>query len=103
MMADDPVFADERAGGIQDDLRRRIVALLLDQGDLIASDAVATFSYAGSESLDVDYCRPVGRLLVQLLASAVRDTRIAPRVDLLADLHRLVIERSLPADQLYTF
>jgi hypothetical protein len=49
---DDPVFADERAEGIQDDLRKRVVSLLLDRAELITADAAALFSHSGPESLD---------------------------------------------------
>ena len=102
MAADDPVFADERAAGIQDDLRQRIVSLLLRRSDMVTADAIAIFPYCGAELLNVEYCHQLGHLLVQLLASTVRDARLDPRVGPVADLHRLVLERSLPVDQLFT-
>ena len=46
-----------------------------------------SFPYSGVESLDADYCRRVGQYLAQLLAFAIRDGRVDPRSNLIADLH----------------
>ena len=59
MPAGDPLFADERTSGAQDDLRQRIAQLLLERLDIITADTVLIFPYTGVESLDADYCRRV--------------------------------------------
>ena len=103
MPAGDPLFADERGSRIQDDLRQQIADLLLQRVDMITTDTVAIFPYTGVESLDADYCRRVGQHLTQLLACAVRDGRVDPRGNLIADLHRVVIDRTLSIERLFTF
>src|ERR1043166_2164047 len=103
-MADnDKVFADEASAHIQADLRLQVAATLLDRADVISADAVAIFPYSASEPLDADYCRRLGSVLTLLLAFAVRDGRIDSRGSFVADLHRLVLDRMLPLDQLFTF
>ena len=103
MSAGDPLFADERTSGAQDDLRQRIAQLLLERLDIITADAVLIFPYTGVESLDGDYCRRVGQQLAQLLAFAIRDGRIDPRGKFVADLHRVVLDRGLSVERLFTF
>ena len=103
MRAGDPLFDDERASGVQDDLRQQIADLLLQQVDMITTDTVAIFPYTGIDSLDADYCRRVGQHLAQLLALAVRDGRVDPRGNLIADLQRVVIDRALSIERLFTF
>jgi diguanylate cyclase (GGDEF)-like protein len=103
MPAGDPLFADERASGVQDDLRQQVADLLLERVDQITTDTVAIFPYTGVESLDSDYCRRVGQHLARLLAVAVRDGRVDPRGNLTADLHRVVIDRALSVERLFTF
>jgi diguanylate cyclase (GGDEF)-like protein len=103
MPVGDPLFADERASGVQDDLRQQVADLLLERVDQITTDTVAIFPYTGVESLDSDYCRRVGQHLAQLLAVAVRDGRVDPRGNLTADLHRVVIDRALSVERLFTF
>ena len=100
---DSESFAGEAGAGPQDDLRRRISAVLLDRADAVSADAVAMFPFSGAETLDTDYCQRIGRLLLQLLASAVRDGRLDPRGGFATDLHRVVLERNLPIDKLFTF
>jgi len=103
-MADnDKVFADEASAHIQADLRQQVAATLLDRADVISADAVAIFPYSASEPLDADYCRRLGSVLTLLLAFAVRDGRIDSRGSFVADLHRLVLDRMLPLDQLFSF
>ena len=103
MSGGDPLFADERTSGAQDDLRQRIAQLLLERLDIITADTVLIFPYTGVESLDADYCRRVGQQLAQLLAFAIRDGRIDPRGKFVADLHRVVLDRGLSVERLFTF
>ena len=103
MAARDTTFGGERTGLVQDELRQEISAAIVEQADLITSDTVAIFPYSGSEQLDADYCLGVGRLLTQLLALSVRDGWLDARGGLVGDLHRTVLERSLPAERLFTF
>jgi diguanylate cyclase (GGDEF)-like protein len=102
-MASDSAYADEANGNIQDDLRQQTSAILLDRVEDITADTVAIFPYSGAEALDSDYCRRVGLLLAQLLAIALRDGRLDPRGGFVADLHRVVLERALSMERLFTF
>ena len=99
----DPLFADERAGRVQDDLRQQIAHLLLERLEIITTDTVAIFPYSGVESLDSDYCRRIGRQLAQLLAFAVRDGRVDPRGSFIAELQSAVVDRALAVERLFTF
>src|SRR4051812_12865611 len=103
MPAGDPLFADEHANAVQDDLRQKIADHLLDRRDPIVADAVAIFPYTGIERLDADYCRRVGQQLTQLLAFAIRDGRVDPRGKFVADLYRVVLDRALSVERLFTF
>lgn len=102
MVDNDPGFAGDDAS-VQDDLREKTTARLLEHLEPVAADAVAIFPFSGSEALDPDYCNRVGHLLVRLLAYAVRDGRLDPRGGFVADLHRVVQERSLTMERLFTF
>jgi diguanylate cyclase (GGDEF)-like protein len=99
----DPLIGNQRASGVQDDLRQQIAHLMVERLETITTDTGAIFPHSGVEGLDADYCRRVGRQLAQLLASAVRDGRIDPRGGLLAELHRVVVERALSIERLFTF
>jgi diguanylate cyclase (GGDEF)-like protein len=103
MGTDDPVFESESGVPLQDDLREQVTAVLLDHVETITSDTVAIFPFSGTEALDGDYCHRLGHLLTQLLAYAVRDGRLDPRGGGVADLHRLVLERALTMERLFTF
>src|SRR3954462_382981 len=96
------VYADEAGGDVKDDLRQQTSSVLLDRVDAVTADTVAIFPYSGADTLDADYCRRLGLLLTQLLATAVRDGRLDPRGGSVADLHRLVHERGVPMDRLFT-
>ena len=99
----DPAFDDEGAP-IRSDLRQQIAALLLDRANTISWDAVGVLPFtSGTEQLDAEYCHRVGIRLGELLAFAIRDGRLEARSGLVADLHRMVLERSLPIEQLFTF
>jgi len=99
----DPLFAGERAGHVQDDLRQQIAHLLLERLEIVTADTVAIFPHSGVESLDSEYCRRVGRQLAQLLAFAVRDGRIDPRGGSIAKLHGVVVDRAISVERLFTF
>ena len=99
---DEPAFAGEAAANLQDDLRQRISSVLLNRIDFVTADTVAIFPYSGTESLDSDYCARLGRLLVELLAIAVRDGRLDARSGFVADLHRSSLERALSIERLFT-
>jgi diguanylate cyclase (GGDEF)-like protein len=103
MPAGDPLFADEHARGLQDGLRHRIAALLVQRLDTITADAVTIFPYSGADNLDPEYCRRIGHQLAQLLAFAVRDGRVDPRGRLVADLQGVAGDRKLSTSRLFTF
>ena len=102
-MDSESAYADQAGGHVQDDLRQQTSSVLLERVDVITADTVAIFPYSGAETLDTDYCRRLGLLLTQLLAAAVRDGRLDARGGLVADLHRVVLERSLSMERLFTF
>jgi diguanylate cyclase (GGDEF)-like protein len=99
----DGVFGDEDGGQMQDDLRQRISALILDRASLLVGDTVAIFRFSGTEPLESEYCSRVGHLLVQLLASAIREGKADARSGFVADLHQQTIERHLAIERLFTF
>src|SRR5581483_1713649 len=103
MDSQDPAFSGDEGAQVQDDLRQQISSILLEQIDLITADTVAIFPYSGSESLDSEYCSRIANLLVRLLAMAVRDAKLEPRGGLVADLHRVILERGLAMERLFTF
>jgi diguanylate cyclase (GGDEF)-like protein len=86
-----------------EDLRHQIATLLLDRSAPVTADMVAIFPFSGAETLSPEYCRRLGALLVQLLAFAVRDGRVDARGGFVADLHHMVLERTLPAERLFGF
>jgi diguanylate cyclase (GGDEF)-like protein len=102
-MASGPGFGDEETGSAQRDMRQQIADALVERGNVITADAVAIFPFSGAETLDADVCGRVGRLLVQLLAAAVRDGRLDPRGGVVSDLHQIVLERGLSMERLFTF
>jgi diguanylate cyclase (GGDEF)-like protein len=97
-----PAFGDDD-NGIQTDLRHKISLALLASIEIITADTVAIFPFTGVEALDTEYCGRLGHLLIHLLASAVRDTRIDARGVFMADLHRTILERTLSIEQLFSF
>jgi len=103
MPEDDSIFADDRLDGAQKDLRQRVAGVLLARVEIVTADAVTVFPYSGADRLDTEYCYRVGHLLAQLLVFAVRDGRVDARGGFVADLHRVVLERALPIDRLFTF
>jgi diguanylate cyclase (GGDEF)-like protein len=87
----------------QDDLRRRISATLLARVDAVAADAVSIFPFGGGDAVNPDQCNRLGRLLAELLACAVGEGHLDVRSEAVSDLHRLVLECSLPAETLFGF
>jgi diguanylate cyclase (GGDEF)-like protein len=102
MDASETTFGDE-AGKLPEDLRQQIAATLSDQAEIITADTVAIFPYSGSEELDSEYCHRIGQVLTQLLAFAIRDGRLDARAGLVSDLYRIIGERSLSVERLFTF
>ena len=102
-MDTDSAYADEANGHIQSDLRQQTAALLLERVETVTADTVAIFPYSGADTLDTDYCRRLGLLLTRLLAIAVRDGRLDARGGAVADLHRVVVERAVAMERLFTF
>jgi diguanylate cyclase (GGDEF)-like protein len=103
MPCGNPFFADERVSRAQQDLRQQIADLLVDRIEPITGDVLATFPHSGMETVDADYCRRIGRQVVQLLAVSVREGRVDSRESLLADLHGLVVDRALSVERLFAF
>jgi diguanylate cyclase (GGDEF)-like protein len=99
----EPAYAEESNGSVKDDLRQQTSSVLLDRVDAVTADTVAIFPYSGADTLDGDYCRRLGLLLTQLLAAAVRDGRLDARGGSVADLHRVVQERAVSMERLFTF
>jgi diguanylate cyclase (GGDEF)-like protein len=99
----DAAFGKDDAGRIQTDLRQHIAVRLLQQADIITGDSVAIFPHSGSDELDTEYCHRLGQPLTQLLAFAVRDGRVDAHGGFIGDLYRVALERSLPADRVFTF
>jgi diguanylate cyclase (GGDEF)-like protein len=102
-MDSDSTYVRAADGHIQGDLRQQAGALLLGRVKEVSADTVAIFPFSGDKPLDGEYCRRVGSLLAQLLGSAVRDGRVDPRDGFVGDLHRLIVERSLSIERLFTF
>ena len=88
---------------VQDDLRQKTAAYLLDHLDQFADDALAIFPFGGSEGLDVDATARVARALVHMIARAVRDGSVDPRGECVDDLHRIMSGRTLSVELLFTF
>jgi diguanylate cyclase (GGDEF)-like protein len=103
MNGPDSDFNDELAGRVPDDLRRHIHAVMQRQLSALTADAVAIFPYSGDDTLEPEYCEPLAQILAQLLATAIRDGRVETRAGLLDELHRMVRERPLPLERLFTF
>jgi diguanylate cyclase (GGDEF)-like protein len=99
----DDVYERENDGHIQEDLRHRTSARLVERVDVITADTVAIFPYSGADTLDTAYCQRLGSLLAQLLAIAVRDGRLDTRAGEIAELHRIMLERALSMERLFTF
>jgi diguanylate cyclase (GGDEF)-like protein len=103
MDPDDPVFAHDYRP-IQPDLREQVSSLLLEWIGTVTADAAAIFLFTGTnEALDREYCGRIGHLLVEALASAVRDGRLDARAGVTCALHNAVSERGLSIERLFAF
>jgi diguanylate cyclase (GGDEF)-like protein/excisionase family DNA binding protein len=106
-MSGQPMPGDQRSPhtGAQDapsDVRIEITRVLAERGDAIVSDSVGILPYSGPQPLETDYCERLGRRLLQLTAASV-EGRLAAEGESLAELHRLVGDRSLPIERLFNF
>jgi diguanylate cyclase (GGDEF)-like protein len=102
-MSDSAQYSDEAHGPIQEDLRQRIAVAVQDRSSVLVWDTVAIFPFSGAELLEPEYCNRMGEIVIQLLEMAVRDGKVDPRGGVVADLHRVTIERNLTAGRLFTF
>lgn len=84
------------------DVRTEIARVLTERGDAIVSDSVGIFPYSGPQPLETDYCERLGQRLLLLINASV-EGRLAAEGDSLTDLHRLVADRCLPMQRLFTF
>ncbi len=96
-------YSDEARGPIQEDLRQRIAAAIQDRGSVLVWDTVAIFPFSGTELLEPEYCNRMGEIVIQLLEMAIRDGRVDARGGVVADLHRVTLERNLTAGRMFTF
>jgi diguanylate cyclase (GGDEF)-like protein len=101
--SDEDDVSYENTVSLQEDLRQQIAGTILERAALLTSDTVAVFPFSGAEPLEAAYCNRVGQLLVQLIAMAVREGRVEARSGFIADLHRMVLERMVSAQRLFTF
>ena len=102
MDTSETTFGDE-AAKLPDDLRQQIATILVEQADIITADTVAIFPYSGSGELDAENSQRIGQLLTQLLAVAIRDGRLDTRSAAVGDLYRLIADRLLSVERLFTF
>src|ERR1700674_3452258 len=89
-------------GAAATDIRKDVTRVLSERGDAIVSDSVAIFPYSGPQPLDTDYCERLGRRLLGLIAAGV-EGRLPADNDGLTELQRLVTDRALPLQRLFTF
>jgi diguanylate cyclase (GGDEF)-like protein len=99
----DKDFGAGAGAHVQDDLRHQIAAVIVDRTPVLVWDTVAIFPFSGSEFLEPEYCNRLGELLAGLLALAVREGRADARSGLVANVHRVGLERSLSVERLFTF
>ena len=95
--------ADEDGGRMQDDLRQKLSAQILERASLLVGDTVAIFPFSGNENLEPEYCNRIGQLLVQLMAAAIREGKADARSGFVADLYHQTSERNLAVERLFTF
>jgi diguanylate cyclase (GGDEF)-like protein/excisionase family DNA binding protein len=88
--------------GAGPDIRKEIARVLAERGDAIISDSVGIFPYSGPQPLETDYCERLGRKLLSLLCAGV-ESRLEGESDNVAAVQRLVTDRSLPMERLFSF
>lgn len=96
-------FPDDAFGGAQDDLRRKIVAVVQERATALVADTVAVFPFSGSELLAPEYCDRIGGVIVDLLAVAIEEGKLDPHGNIAADLYRVARERHVSPNRLFTF
>src|SRR5437868_14474151 len=84
------------------DIRKDVTRVLTERGDAIVSDSVGIFPYSGPQPLETDYCERLGRKLLGLLCAGV-ESRLDAEANQLSATQRLVTDRSLPLERLFTF
>lgn len=87
----------------QHDLGQQISAVFAEKASSIVADVAPIFPFGSAQTLDRQDCVRIGTLLLQLLSRSVRDGRIDPDSDLVAALHRFLLERSLQPERLFAF
>jgi diguanylate cyclase (GGDEF)-like protein/excisionase family DNA binding protein len=94
----------ERTDGasVSADARKAVTRVLAERGDAIVNDSVATFPYNGPQPLETDYCERLGRRLLGLLSASV-EGQLPGENDGLVELQRLVLDRGLPMQRLFSF
>ncbi|HTL03340.1 MAG TPA: diguanylate cyclase [Vicinamibacterales bacterium] len=83
-------------------IRTDIGRVLAERGDAIISDSVGVFPYGGPQPLDTEYCERLGRKLLSLLGAAV-ESRLAGESAHMSAMQRLVANRNLSMERLFTF
>jgi diguanylate cyclase (GGDEF)-like protein/excisionase family DNA binding protein len=92
----------QRPSGAAADIRKEVTRVLSERSDAIISDSVGIFPYSGPQPLETDYCERLGRKLLGLLCAGV-ESRLAAESDQLSAMQRLVMDRSLAMERLFTF
>ncbi|HEV3214729.1 MAG TPA: diguanylate cyclase [Vicinamibacterales bacterium] len=103
----EPVDTEEPAertdgASVSADARKAVTRVLAERGDAIVSDSVAIFPYNGPQPLETDYCERLGRRLLGLLSASI-EGRLPVENDGLIELQRLVLDRGLPMQRLFSF
>src|ERR1044071_1371480 len=93
----------EAKGHFQDVLRQRTAAILLERVNAVTANTVAVLSSGSAATLDGDPNHHVRLRMTQLLTIAGRTGSLDARGGFVADLHRVVVERALTTEQLFTF
>jgi diguanylate cyclase (GGDEF)-like protein/excisionase family DNA binding protein len=96
--------SSERTDGasVSADARKAVTRVLADRGEAIVSDSVAIFPYNGPQPIETDYCERLGRRLLGLLSASV-EGQLPGEGDGLIELQRLVLDRGLPMQRLFSF
>ena len=84
------------------DLRAEIAKVLVERGDSIVSDSIATFPYVGPQPLESDYCERLGRHLLHLMSAAIGG-QLREESQRFSELQRLIGDRMLPVPLLFSF
>jgi len=88
---------------IEDDLRHQIATAIQEHRSVLVSDTAGVFRFSGTDLYEPEYCNRLGDAVVHMLLLAVRNGQLDARNGAITDLHRLALERNLPATRLFTF